>query len=172
MTFTVSIAGEIGRFRDLAKAGGAAPGGPGRQSYMDTSRNDCFGTATPATSKVWFTVADGVLSDVYSPTIENTNNGTLQYIVTDGHSFADLQQRDMTYTVSSPDPSGMVCQVTSTDAAHGFRLVTDYITDPGRDSVVRILMVVDLPAPFGPRSANMVPRGTDKFSPSSARTAL
>jgi hypothetical protein len=29
MTFTVSIAGEIGRFRDLAKAGGAAPGGLG-----------------------------------------------------------------------------------------------------------------------------------------------
>ena len=36
----------------------------------------------------------------------------------------------------SPDPSGMVCEVTSTDAAHGFKLVTDYLTDPGRDSVV------------------------------------
>ena len=42
----------------------------------------------------------------------------------------------MTYTVSSPDPSGMVCEVTSTDTAHGFKLVTDYLTDPGRDSVV------------------------------------
>ena len=42
----------------------------------------------------------------------------------------------MTYTVSSPDRSGMVCQVTSTDAAHGFRLVSDYITDPARASVV------------------------------------
>jgi Glucodextranase, domain N len=81
-------------------------------------------------------VADGVLSDVYSPTIENTDNGTLQYIVTDGTSFADLQQRDMTYTVSSPDPRGMVCQVTSTDAAQSFQLVTDYVTGPGRDSVV------------------------------------
>ena len=84
---------------------GAAPGGPGSQSYLDTSRKDCFGTATPTASKVWYTVADGVLSDVYSPTIENTNDGTLQYIVTDGHSFADLQQRDMPYTVSSPTPA-------------------------------------------------------------------
>jgi len=119
-----------------ASPNGAAPGGPGSQSYLDTSRKDCFGTATPAASKVWYTVADGVLSDVYSPTIENTNNGTLQYIVTDGRSFADLQQRDMTGTVNSPDPSGMVCQVTSTDTAHGFQLVTDYIADPNRDSVV------------------------------------
>jgi glucoamylase len=36
-------------------------------------------------------VAGGVLSDVYSPTIENTDNGTLQYIVTDGSRFSDLQ---------------------------------------------------------------------------------
>ena len=63
-------------------------------------------------------------------------DGTLQYIVTNGSTFADLQQRDMTYSVSSPDPSGMVCQVTSTDTRHSFQLVTDYITDPARDSVV------------------------------------
>ena len=85
---------------------------------------------------MWFTVADGVLSDVFSPTIENTNVSTVQYIVTDGRTFADLQQRDMTYSVSSPDPSGMVCRVTSTDRAHRFRLVSDYVTDPARDSVV------------------------------------
>jgi glucoamylase len=115
---------------------GAAPGGPGAQSYMDTSRKDCFGTAANTGSKAWYTVADGVLSDVYSPTIENSNDATLQYVVTDGASFTALQQRDMTYTVSSPDPSGMVCEVTSTDAAHRFKLVTDYLTDPGRDSVV------------------------------------
>ena len=81
-------------------------------------------------------MADGVLSDVFSPTIENSNVSTLQYAVTDGRSFTALQQRDMTYTVSSPDRSGMVCRVTSTDAAHHFRLVSDYITDPARSSVV------------------------------------
>ncbi len=113
-----------------------APGGPGATSYLDEARKDCFGTARNTTSKVWFTVADGVLSDVFSPSIENTNVSTVQYIVTDGRTFADLQQRDMTYSVRSLDRSGMVCQVTSTDAAHGFRLVSDYITDSARDSAV------------------------------------
>src|SRR6201982_3504413 len=115
---------------------GTAPGGPGAQSYMDTSRKDCFGTAANTGSKAWYTVADGVLSDVYSPTIENSNGATLQYVCTTVSHFTAMQQRDMTYTVSSPDPSGMVCEVTSTDAAHGFKLVTDYLTDPSRDSVV------------------------------------
>jgi glucoamylase len=115
---------------------GQAPGGPGATSYLDIARKDCFGTARNTTSKVWFTVADGVLSDVFSPTIENTNVNTVQYVVTDGRSFTALQQRDMTYAVSSPDPSGMVCRVTSTDRAHRFRLISDYVTDPARDSVV------------------------------------
>ena len=75
--------------RPVAAPGGAAPGAPGATSYLDAARKDCFGTARNTTSKVWFTVADGVLSDVFSPTIENTNVHTLQYIVTDGHTFTD-----------------------------------------------------------------------------------
>jgi glucoamylase len=122
-----------------------APGGPGVSSYLDVARKDCFGTARDRTSKVWFTVADGVLSDVYYPTIESSNVKTVQYIVTDGKTFADLQQRDMTYTVGSPGRSGMVCRVTSTDARHGFRIVTDYLTDPARASVVMRSRLVPLP---------------------------
>src|ERR1700756_1928492 len=125
--------------------GDAAPDGPGAQSYLDLARKDCFGTARNTTSKVWFTVGDGVLSDTFSPTIENSNVNTLQYIVTDGRSFSDMQQRDMTYTVSSPDRSGMVCRVTSRDERHGFALVTDYLTDPARDSVVMHTTLEPLP---------------------------
>ena len=118
-----------------AQAAVAAPGGPGTLSYFDLARKDCVGTARNTGSKVWYTVAGGVLSDVYEPTIDNTNVATLQYIVTDGATFTDLQTRDMTYTVAA-DPSGMACTVTASDASHGFRLVTTYITDPARDTVL------------------------------------
>ncbi len=94
----------------------AAPGGPGTASYFDLARKDCVGTATGTGSKVWYTVADGVLSDVYEPTIDNTNVGTLQYVVTDGRTFTDLQTRDLTYTVAA-DPTGMACTVTATSKA-------------------------------------------------------
>ena len=42
----------------------------------------------------------------------------------------------------------------------------------GRARVVRILMVVDFPAPFGPSRPNTEPRGTAMLSPSRARTPL
>ena len=74
-----------------------APGAPGALSHFDLARKDCLGTARNTTSKVWYTVANGVLSDVYYPTVDNTNVETLQYIVTDGATFTDVQTRDMTY---------------------------------------------------------------------------
>ncbi|MGH3784834.1 MAG: glycoside hydrolase family 15 protein [Pseudonocardiaceae bacterium] len=116
-------------------AGMTAPGAPGVLSRFDLARKDCVGTAANATSKVWYTVADGVLSDVYSPTVDNTNVETMQYVVTDGHSFTDLQTRDLTYTVSA-DPTGMACTVLATSTAHGYQLVTTYVADPAQDAVV------------------------------------
>jgi glucoamylase len=119
-----------------AQAAPTAAGAPGALSHYDLARKDCVGTARNGTSKVWFTVANGVLSDVYAPTIDNTNVETLQYAVTDGSTFTDLQTRDMTYTVSALDPTGMSCRVTSTPRRGGYTLVTDYVTDPQRDAVV------------------------------------
>jgi glucoamylase len=121
-----------------------APGAPGTESYFDLARKDCVGTATGTRSKVWYTVAGGVLSDTYEPTIDNTNVSTLQYIVTDGSTFTDLQTRDMTYTVAA-DPTGMACTVTATDTEHGYQIVTTYITDPGRDTVLMHTRLSALP---------------------------
>jgi glucoamylase len=115
---------------------GAAPDGPGALSHFDLARKDCVGTARNRRSKVWFTVADGVLSDVYFPTNDNTNNETLQFVVTDGSSFTDLQTRDMTYTVRALDDRALTCRVTSTAKSGRYRIVTDYVTDPVRPTVV------------------------------------
>ncbi len=116
--------------------GPPAADGPGAMSHFGLARKDCLGTARNSTSKVWFTVAGGVLSDVYYPTVDNTNNETLQFVVTDGSSFTDLQTRDMTYTVRALDDSGMACRVTSTAKSGKYTLTTDYFTDPQRNSVV------------------------------------
>ncbi|HEY2794599.1 MAG TPA: glucodextranase DOMON-like domain-containing protein [Micromonosporaceae bacterium] len=128
----------------ITPAVGVAPGAPGAASYFDLARKDCVGTARNTTSKVWFTVAGGVLSDVYEPTIDNTDVKSLQFVVTDGSTFTDLQSRDTSYIVST-DTSGMSCTVTSTSAAHGYQLVTTYIADPSRDAVREHAVLQPLP---------------------------
>ncbi len=119
-----------------AQAAGGAPGAPGAVSHFGLARKDCLGTSRGTASRTWFTVAGGVLSDVYYPTVDNTEVETLQYVVTDGSTFTDLQSRDTTYTVSALDPSGMSCRVVSTAKNGRYTITTDYLTDPGRASVV------------------------------------
>jgi glucan 1,4-alpha-glucosidase len=119
-----------------AAAAPPAPPGPGALSHFDLARKDCVGTARNTTSKVWFTVANGVLSDVYFPTNDNTNNETLQYVVTDGSTFTDLQTRDTTYTVKATDDRALTCEVTTTAKSGRYKIVTDYTTDPARPTVL------------------------------------
>ncbi len=107
----------------------------GNLSHFDLARKDCLGTANGTKSKIWYTVAGGVLSDVYAPTIDATNVETMQYLVTDGSTFTDLQTRDTTYTVKA-DATGMVCTVTATAKSGRYKLVSTYLTDPKRASVV------------------------------------
>ncbi|HEX3458080.1 MAG TPA: glycoside hydrolase family 15 protein, partial [Candidatus Baltobacteraceae bacterium] len=121
---------------DGAFAQGAAADGPGALSHFGLARKDCLGTARNTTSKVWYTVANGVLSDVYYPTVDNTNVETLQYMVTDGSTFTDLQTRDMTYTAQALDPGGMECRVTTTAKSGKYQIVTEYVTDPSRNTLL------------------------------------
>src|SRR5438034_266406 len=119
-----------------AVSGSAAPDGPGQVSHFDLARKDCLGTARNTGSKVWYTVANGVLSDVYYPTADTTNGETLQYVVTNGSTVTDLQTRDMSYTVRALDPGGMECRVTTTAKSGAYRIETDYLTDPARATVL------------------------------------
>jgi glucoamylase len=127
-----------------AYAAAPASDGPGGLSHFDLARKDCVGTAYGSTSKVWFTIANGVLSDVYSPTVDNTNVETMQFVVTDGSTFTDLQTRDMTYTVRPAGDSGMSCQVTSTARSGKYKLIATYVTDPARDGVLANVELVPL----------------------------
>src|SRR6266516_2111630 len=110
---TTTVAAGLLALPGTPAAASPAAGAPGAASHFDLARKDCLGTARNSSSKVWFTVAGGVLSDTYYPTVDNTNVESLQYVVTDGSTFTDLQTRDMTYTVrSAPGSGGMVCNVT------------------------------------------------------------
>ena len=51
--------------------------------HQSLSRKECVGTSSTTGSKIGFTVANGILSDVYAPTVDATNVETRQYLVTD-----------------------------------------------------------------------------------------
>jgi glucoamylase len=135
LAMTVVVGALCAGLMSSAAQAAVATGSPGSESFFDLARKDCVGTARNTTSRVWFTVADGVLSDTYWPNVDATNVHTLQYVVTDGSTFTDLQTRNMTYRVV-PDPTGMSCTIVASSAAHHYSITTTYIADPARDAVL------------------------------------
>src|ERR1700693_4046865 len=47
-----------------------APGGPGAPPMWGTGRKMAFGAAPGSKSKLWYTLADGALSEVFFPSID------------------------------------------------------------------------------------------------------
>ncbi|MGH3382603.1 MAG: glycoside hydrolase family 15 protein [Actinoallomurus sp.] len=119
-----------------AYAAGDAPGAPGGGSSWTTGDKTAVGTATAAASKVWFTVAKGVTSEVFYPRTDVPDVQDLQYVVTDGSTFADLERDATTHTTSMPDEKSPEYTVTNTATSGRYRLTETYVTDPARSTLL------------------------------------
>lgn len=119
-----------------AYAAGEAPGAPGGGSSWTTGDKTSVGTATAAASKVWFTVAKGATSEVFYPRTDVPDVQDLQYVVTDGSTFADLERDATTHTTSMPDEKSPEYTVTNTATSGRYRLTETYVTDPARSTLL------------------------------------
>ena len=68
-----------------------APGGPGADALWTEADKDGYGTSAGTASKVWHTLDDGRLTEVFYPDLGTPSVRTLDFIVSDGKTFA---QRD------------------------------------------------------------------------------
>src|SRR5437879_11663475 len=61
-----------------------APGGPGAPPMWGPGRKMAFGTAPGSRSKVWYTLADGTLSEVFFPFLDHVALHELRFFVSAG----------------------------------------------------------------------------------------
>ena len=120
----------------LAQAAGDAPGAPGGGSSWTTGNKTALGTATGPASKVWFTAAAGITTEVFYPRADVPDLQDMQYVVTDGMSFVDLERDATTHAVSMPDESALEYTVTNTAKSGRYRLTNSYVTDPDRSTLL------------------------------------
>jgi glucoamylase len=84
-------------------ATGTAPGAPGATPDFTPANKDGFGTATTLQSKVWHTLSNGELTEVYYPDLGTPSVRDLQFIVIDNRSRSARPTRRPT-SPSSPTP--------------------------------------------------------------------
>jgi glucan 1,4-alpha-glucosidase len=114
-----------------------APGAPGAGATWTTGDKEGLGTSTTASSKVWYTLTGGALSEVYYPSGITPNVRELQFAVTDGSTFAQREtDSTTTRTVAQTDQQSLTYRQTTTDQQGRWRLTKTYVTDPARPTVL------------------------------------
>ena len=115
-----------------------ASDGPGGAASWTTGNKLAVVTSASLHSKIWFTVAKGITSDVFYPRLDVPNMEDMQYVVTDGSTFVDLERDSTSHAISMPSEKALEYTVTNTDMRPSpkYRITSTYIADPSRDSLL------------------------------------
>jgi len=114
----------------------AATGGPGIPPRWTYSAKDVVGTAYSVSSRVWYTVSGGVLSEVYYPTLDRPQIRDLQFVVTDGETFFHDAHRNLRSSAEYLGEHGLGVRIINADPAGRYQLVMEVISDPHQPCVL------------------------------------
>ena len=116
----------------------AASDGPGSAASWTTGNKLVVGASATTDSKVWFTVAKGIVSETFYPRLDVPNMQDMQYVITDGSTFVDLERDATSHAVSMSTEKALEYTVTNTDTRPSarYRITSTYITDPSRNTLL------------------------------------
>lgn len=107
-----------------------APGGPGIEPRWTFGAKDAVGTAYSVSSRLWYTLANGVNTEVYYPTIDTPQVRDLQFMVSDGETFFHDERRNTISSIELLDPGALGFKITNTDPEGRYTIEKQIIGDP------------------------------------------
>jgi glucoamylase len=120
-----------------ARAATLAPGYPGAAATWSPGDKDGFGTAIGAPrSKVWYTLNNGTLSEIYHPRIDTTATRDTQLVVSDGATFSEREDAATVHRTELVDRRALVYRQVNTAQSGKYRITKTYVTDPERSAVL------------------------------------
>src|SRR4051812_29549540 len=119
-----------------ASAQTEAPGSPGASANWTTGNKQGLGTSVGTDSKVWYTLSDGALSEVYYPSGDRANVRSLEFAVTDGSTFVDRESQDTNHVVRLVDQRSLTYEQVNTAKSGRYRITKTYVTDSARNATL------------------------------------
>jgi glucoamylase len=105
-------------------------GQPGIEPRWTHGGKDGLGTAYAASSRVWFTFWNGIVTEVYFPTVDRPQIRDLQYLITDGQSFFHDEKHYLKSRLEQLSDHGLGYRCTNSDPDGRYAIVKEIITDP------------------------------------------
>src|SRR6266511_2232161 len=120
------------------------PGAPGQPAVWTPADKHGFGTSTTVASPVWYTLGHGALTEVYYPDLGTPSVRDLQFVVSDGTSFAERESDSTVQRTRLADPHSLTYQQVNTERSGRWRIEKTYVTDPARPGVLVDVRFVSL----------------------------
>lgn len=107
----------------------------GADAHWPTAAKNGFGTSTTLASKVWFTLAEGVMTEVFFPTLDVPNVETLQLqVLINGKIENEID--DTVHRLELPNPDSLTFRQVNRAKNGQYTITKTYITDPQRNTVL------------------------------------
>lgn len=121
----------------MFRKGIKAFGWPGIEPRWTSSAKSGVGTSYNARSKVWFSIGEGILNEVYYPQVDQACTRDLTFVVTDGKNFFSEEKLNTVHQIKhiAKDVPGYT--ITNSCHQHHYRLEKEIITDPTRDTLLQ-----------------------------------
>ncbi|MGH9414333.1 MAG: glycoside hydrolase family 15 protein [Terriglobales bacterium] len=126
----------VGASRPPERHGGEAFGAPGIPPRWTRGGKDAIGTAYAASSRVWFTMAQGTLTEIYFPTLDRPQVRDLQFLFTDGKTFFHGERHDCDFHVEDLAQEALGFRITTEDRQGRYRCHKELIADPHQSCVL------------------------------------
>lgn len=114
----------------------SAFGAPGIEPRWASSAKEAVGTAYSAGSRVWFTLADGILTEVFYPIIDRPQIRDLQFLVSDGQTVFQDEKRDLITEVAAIERHTLGYRVINSDPHRRYRIVKQVIAEPHQPCIL------------------------------------
>ena len=116
---------------------GEAFGAPGLEPRWTSSVKDAIGTSYSASSRIWFTSSHGILNEIYHPTIDHAQVRDMEFLVTDGETFAHEEKRDLITTFEYIHPEALGVRYINRDPDGRYTLTKEIICDPHHSVILQ-----------------------------------
>jgi glucoamylase len=110
--------------------GSEAFGKPGIPPRWTHGAKEGVGTAYSSSSRVWFTVWNGVLTEVYYPTVDRPQMRDFQFLATDGESFFHDEKKQLRSRTERLSRHVLGYRITNEDREGRYTILKEIISDP------------------------------------------
>lgn len=114
-----------------------APGAPGKDAEWLSAAKQAIGTSANPESKVWFTLANGVLTEVLYPNVQTAQVQMLQFVVVNPKTKkVETEWDDAHHQIRTLRPDSLSFQQINTAKSGEWKITKTYATDPATDTLL------------------------------------